>query len=235
MNRLIAIQKIIDKIQAQIYVEIGVRDAAVINKVNAPFKYGIDPFFSLSGIDSLKKIFHLLNFKAMDITSDSFFAEKLPARIKKEGIDVIFVDGLHTYNQALTDVENSLKYLNENGFIIMHDCNPVSALSAFPIKESFSEIEDYIKKEKIEGWNWNWNGDVWKALVHLRIMHDDLQIFTINADWGLGIIKKGPSEKLNKLTVEELKIADYSLLENNRIELLNLREPSFFDDIINSL
>lgn len=235
MNRLIAIQKIIDKIKANTYVEIGVRDGAVINKVRAPYMYGIDPCFSLSRNDKVKKIFHLLNFKAIDLTSDEFFEKQLPSRIQKYGIDVAFVDGLHTYQQALKDVENSLKHLNENGFIIMHDCNPISAAGAYPMKESFSEIEEYIRKEKPEGWNWNWNGDVWKALVHLRITHDDLQIFTVDADWGLGIVKKGPSEKLQNLTVEQLKEANYSLLEQDRKELLNLKEPSYFLDFIQSL
>jgi len=38
--------------------------------------------------------------------------------------DVIFIDGLHYYKQVLKDIKNSLKILNKDGFILVHDCLP---------------------------------------------------------------------------------------------------------------
>ncbi len=41
-----------------------------------------------------------------------------------------------------------------------------------------------------------WNGDCWKAFVQLRMECDDLEMCVIDADWGLGIIRKGSQKKL---------------------------------------
>ena len=44
--------------------------------------------------------------------------------LNKESFDCVFIDGLHTYNQVKKDIHNSLKYLNINGIIMLHDCLP---------------------------------------------------------------------------------------------------------------
>ena len=38
--------------------------------------------------------------------------------------DIIFLDGLHNYEQTIKDINNALKFLNEKGAIIVHDCLP---------------------------------------------------------------------------------------------------------------
>ena len=40
--------------------------------------------------------------------------------------DLIFIDGLHLANQVQKDIENSLKFIKDEGFIVLHDCNPPS-------------------------------------------------------------------------------------------------------------
>ena len=38
--------------------------------------------------------------------------------------DVIFIDGLHLADQVEKDIDNALKFIKEDGFIILHDVNP---------------------------------------------------------------------------------------------------------------
>ena len=52
------------------------------------------------------------------MTSDDFF------RDNKEKFDLIFIDGLHETNQVDRDIENSLKFINKGGTILLHDCLP---------------------------------------------------------------------------------------------------------------
>jgi len=234
MNRFHIIQKIIDAIRAQTYLEIGIRTGSIINKIKAPEKIGVDPAINFSKKMNIKKRLGLLDFRVYEIESDRFFKEFAGSIYGKNGVDVVFVDGLHEYRQALRDVENALEYLTDQGVIIMHDCNPLNFAGAYPVKESFEELKELIAKGQIPGWNDCWNGDVWKALVQLRIEHDDLDIFTIDLDWGLGIITKGKGEKLLDLSVKELEEADYSLLESNRTACLNLKSPSFLSEFINT-
>ena len=99
-------------------------------------------------------------------TSDEFFSRN------KDMFDCVFIDGLHTYDQVLKDVKNSLKFLDNNGIIILHDCLPIS-----------------INHQRVPRTRYTWNGDVWKAIVELRT-HKNLEVFTVEADQGLGVIKK---------------------------------------------
>ncbi len=69
-------------------------------------------------------------------------------------------------------------------------------------------------------------------MVQLRIEHSDLNIFTLDLDWGLGIITKGNGIKLDKISIHELEESDYSFLEADREHLINLKPPSYLADFI---
>ena len=63
--------------------------------------------------------------------------------------DVIFIDGLHIYEQCQKDCINSMQQLSENGIIFFHDFLPRSFFEKVPRKQS------------------TWSGDVWKVAVEL--------------------------------------------------------------------
>ncbi len=52
-------------------------------------------------------------------TSDNFFKKN------NKKFDIIFIDGLHEYDQVKKDINNSLLFLNDNGVIFLHDCMPM--------------------------------------------------------------------------------------------------------------
>ena len=233
MNRLTVLQKIINRFKAKTYLEIGVQTGVIISNINASKKIGIDPNFSFPKKLKLKKLIGVVNFKAIEKTSDAFF-DSDASRILSSGIDVALVDGHHTYNQSLKDVQNCLKYLNPSGVIIMHDCNPNNYACAYPLSDSQS-IDDIMmlaEAGELPGWNGSWSGDVWKTVAHLRITNKDLNIFTLDLDWGLGIISKGQGQPLSKISLDELQKMDYWSLEKNRVELLNLKHPKYLDEFL---
>lgn len=137
------------------------------------------------------------------MTSDRFFNE---IHIDKK-YDLIFIDGLHHDYQVYRDILNSLEHLNKNGFVVCHDMNPL--LEICQMKDQFVTV---------------WNGDCWKAFVKLRSERQDLEMFVIDTDWGIGIIKRG-----NQDTIVLPYQIDFSYFEKNKIELLNLiTVDSFF-------
>lgn len=236
MNRLSVLQKIIHRINAKTYLEIGVQTGVIISNIDAPVKIGVDPNFLLSKKLKLMKLVGLLDFKAIEKTSDAFF-ESDADRILKSGIDVALIDGHHTYNQALKDAQNCLRYLKPSGVIVMHDCNPNNYACAYPIKDAES-VDDVIKLAdagELPGWNGSWSGDVWKAIVHLRIINQDLNIFTLDLDWGLGIITSGKGKPLSDISVADLQKMDYWSLEKNREVLLNLKHPKYLDEFLKQI
>ena len=186
MKRTEIINLLIQNIDAKKYLEIGVSDGTNFSNIKCDYKIGVDPSTETSAN------FHL--------TSDEFFEKN------EETFDVIFVDGLHHADQVYRDMMNSLQVLNEGGYIICHDLNPV---------EEQHQIIPYQGGA--------WNGDCWKAFVMLRMERDDLEMYTVDSDCGCGIITRGSQELLNfnyPMT--------YHYLDQNRKELLNLISPEEF-------
>lgn len=177
------IQDLINKNNYESYLEIGIRHKTSFNEISINNKTSVDPD---------------INYKAThSITSDEFFKEN------KKTFDIVFIDGLHVYEQVYRDIINSLKFLNENGTIVCHDMNP--------LEEIYQNREP---KHSI------WNGDCWKAWIRLRSERDDLNMFVINIDHGCGVIKNGKQEKLKNIDIT--KDLTWVNFNKNRINWLNL-------------
>lgn len=143
------------------------------------------------------------------MTSDDFFSQN------KKKFDLIFIDGFHESEQAYRDIINSINVLNDGGTIIMHDCNPT--------KEAI-QVQPPISGE--------WTGDCWKAYVRFRKETTEYNMFVINTDYGVGIIKKS-IRKLVPIIIEEP--LTYYNFEKNKIEWLNLIEIDNIEIILNNL
>lgn len=186
MNRTEIINALIDKYGYKSYLEIGVNTPAQPGYnwvgVTAELKHGVDP-----NVNTTYKM-----------PSDEFFSNYI-----NQKYDIVFVDGLHLFKQAHRDIINSLNNLNENGIVIVHDCNPVTEITQRRIRASDA-----------------WHGDVWKAIVKIRTENEDLDVCTVDTDEGCGIIKKGKQQLL--VVDESVNVYDYSFLESNRKEALNL-------------
>jgi hypothetical protein len=188
MNYLIEKYKIVN------YLEIGVNDALCIRKIKAPHKDGVDPY---PGSEVGGGHFPEINYP---ITSDDFFDLIKGHDIK---YDMIFIDGLHHSTQVDKDVQNSLNHIVDNGFIILHDCNP-------------PEYEMQLVP-RVTGL---WNGDVWKSVAKLRCVEPNLEVCVVDADWGVGVVKKGSQKLYTKAPLEEC--LTYKHFDVNRDELMNL-------------
>lgn len=143
--------------------------------------------------------------------------------LRKHGVDVCFVDGLHTYEQSLRDVLNALRYLRPDGVIVVHDCNPPSAIIACPA----ANIDELIRKGP-SGWTGAWSGDVWKAIVHVRSLHPELDAFVLDCDTGVGVITRRQARTPLSYGLDEIRALNYTALEVDRSRLLDLRPPEYF-------
>jgi len=237
LKRYDMIQQCIDVIKKKKdkvnYVEVGVQTGFCFFKIKADNKIAVDPDFIIKLKNKVKayiKNFSNFNNKFFELTSDDFFEQQGEYLKAIGGIDVIFIDGLHLYEQVVTDVENSLKYLNKGGVILVHDCNPLNANAA---------VRAYTSQEVIDmnlpGYDYIWNGDVFKAIVKFRATRKDLDIIVINSDHGVGIVKTGTNKNILPLTTEQVDTLTYQELEKNRDAYLNLKTPAYFSTFINDL
>lgn len=155
----------------QSYLEIGCDEDLLFSKISIQNKIGVDPLF---GGNTRK-------------TSDQFFSTN------QLNFDCVFIDGLHIYKQVKKDILNSLKCLNEGGYILVHDCLPHS-----------------LSSQAVPRYKITWNGDVWKAIVDLR-QQDDIEIFTCLVDYGISIIQKKKNSNPLKIdkNISQLKFKDF--------------------------
>ena len=236
-NRIDLIQKMINKLNAKIYLEIGVFNGFSFLNVKCQKKIGVDPIFKINTTKKIKSFFNNLtniNNEYYEMTSDDFFVvnkHKLILNPPK----VIFIDGLHTFGQTLQDCYNSLNYLAAGGIIIMHDCSPPTAASATPAL-SIPEAEKLWNEENNSGWTDEWCGDTWKTIPYLIKNNPELNVTVINADYGLGVISKNNSDSNKyyeiKNDLDEYKKLSFDMLENNRKTILNLIEVNEVDELI---
>ena len=190
----------------------------------------VDPQFKIKLTKRIKAyIKNLSNFNNtfFELTSDDFFTQKKAFIDKIGGLDIIFIDGLHLYEQVLKDIENSLNHLNDGGIILLHDCNPQSETAALRGMSS-----EEVLATNPPNWIGVWNGDVYKAIIKMRSERSDLKIAVFDCDHGIGIIKKGNTEGKLNYNTEDIKEMKYSHLDKDRTHLLNLKSPSAFKDYL---
>lgn len=216
-KRFDIINLIISSIKTEMtrYLEIGVRNPADnFNRIAADFKFSVDP-----GVE----------FKDNPVdfagTSDEFFDQLNSGKLFFEGsrqaFDLIFIDGLHLADQVHRDIENALNWVTDDGFIVLHDCNPPTEYHA---RESYADVNTPAGRY--------WNGTVWKALAALRT-RTDLSVFCIDTDWGCGVISK--NSHLYPSLAHEIGpfFYEYRNLADNRAEVLGLVSPSDLPSILN--
>lgn len=168
------------------YLEIGTFTGWNYSQIKCSHKVGVEPNpVTLPGV--------------IQATSDEFFLKNT------QKFDIIFIDGLHVWEQCLKDIFNSLKVLNPNGTIVVHDCRPTE----------FS----HTAREAIHP-NGEWTGDVWKSIAILRSTYPFAKVAVVDTDWGCGIIT--PNEDVAKTIRPIDNIFDWYVFQQNQKEILGL-------------
>jgi hypothetical protein len=146
---------LIEKHNLKSYLEIGVQNPANnFDKIECKDKQGVDPEIKTHN-------------RILGNTSDFFFD------LIERKYDLIFIDGLHHADQVKRDFENSLKCLNDNGYIVIHD--------VLPENEQGTKVP---RETKV------WWGDVYKFAM---TMHDyGYEFKTFNIDNGCMLVSKTP-------------------------------------------
>ena len=219
MDRIKLIKLLLRQKPNNNYLEIGVFNGHAFFRIKSNFKIAVDPDFRFGFFRKASKIFvnpyNIFN-KYFSKTSDSFFDEDASNLFQSKKIDVALVDGMHEYAFALRDVENVLNYLDNDGLIIMHDCNPLT-------EEASIGYDEWIAGGK----KIPWNGDLWKTIVHLRSFRKDINVFVLACDHGLGIITKRTPENNLNFSVDEINSLTYQEFNKNRDKWLNLKDPNY--------
>jgi len=202
MTRLELLNLIARMTNARDYLEIGVAEGNTLANVIAPNRTGVDPAPRYYAMNAER----LAAIKAMEVhesESDHFFAHNTRT------FDLIFVDGLHLYEQAMKDLLNALDVLNPGGFVLVHDLVPLEAAHA--ARNRTTEL---------------WNGDVWKVVFDLWRHHKNVGYFVMDDDAGVGVLwKKHEDARFAPVWHEYIRDLGYEVMEQAGPEFMNKVAP----------
>jgi hypothetical protein len=199
------------------YLEIGVSKGKSMELASTNTTVvGVDPAFQIDAdITAEARLF--------PIPSDDFFERyDLHTELRSDQLDLVFIDGLHLFEQVYRDFYHVEEYANENTVVLVHDCFPVSELTA--------------DRERTTNF---WAGDVWKIIPCLQQERPDLSVHVIPCrPSGMAIIS-GLDRTCRRLQSNEegliRKYQDlkYSDIPNNRQEYFSTIENSW--DIVREM
>ena len=217
VSRTYIINKLISDNNLHSYLEIGVSNPyANFLHINCNKKVSVDPciqceYFSAESIESFKPF---INYQ---VTSDEFFKNN------SEKFDIIFIDGDHSFNQSLKDLNNALNAINVGGFVVLHDSMP----------KNYEQTQIINFHNKLP-----YNGEVWKTIFcAINSMGQDLIIGTFTYDYGVTVIKK-LSDKITEIKKMDLDYqTDFNIPALNPVyDFKYFRNPtvSYFTGLFNT-
>ena len=101
--------------------------------------------------------------------TQSLLSERAPANL----YDVVFVDPYHTYENSMTDLLGAFALIRSGGAIVVHDCRPTDPEMVSPVFQAGC-----------------WCGVTYWAFVDFVLGRAGIEYFTVDADYGCGVIRK---------------------------------------------
>ncbi|MCH2051199.1 MAG: glycosyltransferase 61 family protein [Trichodesmium sp. ALOHA_ZT_67] len=141
--------------QLSSYLEIGVSKGMTFNQINIKSKVAVDPKFRFNTTQYASE-----NVVFLEITSDEFFIDHAK---KFQPFDLIYLDGLHTFEQTFRDFCSSLSCAHAKTIWLIDDTCPGSYAQAQPSLQQCRQIQK-MSGEK----DGSWMGDVFKVVAAIH-------------------------------------------------------------------
>jgi glycosyltransferase involved in cell wall biosynthesis/predicted O-methyltransferase YrrM len=144
-------------LQPKTYLEIGVGEGRALAYAHPPTQaIGVDPEPKIS-------VTFKTETQIFCETSDEFFLKnRLELLLGVKPLDLVFIDGMHLFENALRDFINSEAHGHRKTVIVLHDTIPFDE----PTQRRKRQMNFYT-------------GDVWKTVLCLKHYRPDLVIFTV--------------------------------------------------------
>lgn len=148
------------------YLEVGVARGETFFAVDLPHKVAVDPHlqFDYAALETETTRYH-------NITSDDYFLN----HAKGAEFDVIFLDGLHTFEQTFRDFCASFAHAHRKTVWMIDDTVPVDVYSAMP------DLDDSLRfRTDSRTTHKSWHGDVYKIVFALHDFFPSMSYATAN-------------------------------------------------------
>jgi hypothetical protein len=201
--RDVVVQGILDLFVRPDYLEVGVFKGVTFNSLRAARKVAVDPKFAF---DYAPIAAGDASVEFWQVTSDCYFGTIAePSR----RFDVIYLDGLHTFEQTLRDLLNALSFIKSDGVIVIDDVFPSSYVASLPSIEAFKQVRTASGVVSRD-----WMGDVYRLIFFINSFCQQYSYRTINDNHGqLVLWRRARAE------VEPARLADIATLGYDKLLL----------------
>jgi hypothetical protein len=205
MLRSEVLNKILELYSRPTYLEIGVDSGTTFFAISAFKKIAVDPAFKFRVPQSTELsdnvVFH-------SMPSDQFFA----TASRDQLFDLVFIDGLHTFEQTLRDFVNATYFIKPNGVIVIDDVIPSSYYASISSLELSARVRTATK-----GIDGDWMGDVYKLVYFIETFFQQYSFATVAENHGQTVVwqRSRAANAVVDRTVEEIARIDYGQIVLN--------------------
>ncbi|WP_167350689.1 class I SAM-dependent methyltransferase [Methylobacterium variabile] len=223
MERYQVLQGLLALFEAPAYLEVGVDKGETFHGLRAGSKIAVDPTFSFD-VDAARQQADNQNCRYFNVTSDQFFQTEAPVH----RFDVIYIDGLHTFEQTLRDFLNATVALKPGGVVVIDDVIPASYAASLPDLDLSRRF--WQATSNPDG---SWMGDVYKLVFFIHHFMPSYSYATIVENHGQTVVWQAPRALPGPVfkDVEAIARATYVDVVMN-MPLFNL---SHYSDIVSRL
>lgn len=208
------------------YLEVGVARGGTFLAVDIPTKHGVDPRFRF---DTTPHATERVRF--FQVPSDDYFTREVPPDLR---FDIIFLDGLHTFEQTFRDFCASMTHAHRDTVWIIDDVFPSDVFSAMPSQENAVAF----RRQHGRG-SRAWHGDVYKCVFAIHDFFPNLSFRTFEPgpDNPQTVILNRPRPDFAPRfdNLEAISRLDYYDFWENRALLNLLPEDAVFDWVADAL
>jgi hypothetical protein len=193
------------------YLEVGVFEGTTFHDVDIEERTAVDVAFAF-------------DIKPLENERTRFFSQKSDDFFDAEPIqppyDLVFIDGLHRFEQVVRDLSNALLRTHARSAIILDDTVPEDAYSAYRDGPASGQFRKIDRMPEIRGWQ----GDVYKTVFYIHDFLPGLNYRTITSEgnpqtlvWRAKGTKRTPVfndlERISRLSYFALRGEYWSVLQ----------------------
>jgi hypothetical protein len=205
LSRLDVVQGLLDMYEEPRYLEVGVHSGETLFGVRAAARVGVDPHFRFD-VDEARRT--QPQCELWPVESDEYFGRIASPATR---FDVVFLDGLHTFEQTLRDLLNALALLADGGVVVVDDVQPSSSVAAIGHLERFVAVRTALEVESRD-----WMGDVYRLVFFVDSFLQQLSYRTVADTHGQMVVWRAPRESVSRRPLEEIARLTYEDLALER-------------------
>lgn len=205
---------------AKNYLEVGVCKGLTFTEVNIENKDAVDPYFAFD-FESQRSS----DVSFFEVPSDDFFSNF--ANTDKK-YDVIYLDGLHEFNQTFRDFCNTLRFSHEKTIWLIDDTVPNSYFAGLPSQATARKGRDMVADKQNA-----WMGDVYKVIFAIHDYFPQFNIRTYKTH-GQTVVWQSPNPQFKPVfnSLEAISRMDFIDFLEHKNSVFNFTTD---DEILNDI